>query len=209
MKKNIPTLLVILFVVLAYFAFTEGKNSHTYSATTAVIALGFSLINFYVQHLWNVHKLSCTLISSSYGENGLKAFYTFENMGTHQELIIGGTFVFPKENTNEYSIISTSLDSALMPDMFSPFILKPKEIELKEFYLELNDEQLLQHLHINEGEAFKQSICLKLHFINPNTRRKASRIVECCIIEGNENHIWLSTLHTKQTELLEGELLNI
>src|SRR4030067_1508556 len=106
MKKLIPYLLFLLFIVLAVTAFYKGEASYIYTTATAVISLAFSLFGFYFQYFYNIHKLSCTPVDVSFNGDSMNAYCTFENTGSNEEIIIGGTFTFPKKGTTEHSTIT-------------------------------------------------------------------------------------------------------
>ena len=209
MNKYISSLLVLLFAVLAYMALSQSNNAILFTSATAIIALGISLFNFYFQHFWSAHKLSCTLISASYNGSNIKAYYSFENVGTFEELIIGGTFVFPEEDPSKFSYVSMRNEDDFMPEVMDPFILKPKEIVLKSFSLEISPDELTKHLNKNVGEEFEQIIDMKIDFINPTTRRKAAKLVKCGKLRSTKNYLHMGKMYFRQTNLLEGEMLPI
>lgn len=188
---------------------SQSDNANLSTSATAVIALGVSLFNFYFQHFWSAHKLSCTLISASYNGSNIKAYYTFENVGTFEELIIGGTFVFPEEDPSKFSYVSMRNEDDFLPEIMDPFILKPKQIVLKSFSLIIPPDELAKHLNKNIGEEFEQIIDMKIDFINPTTRRKAAKLVRCAKLRSTKNHIHMGKMYFRQTELLEGEMLRI
>jgi hypothetical protein len=209
MNKYISALLVLLFSVLAYMALSRSNDDNLFTSATAVIALGMSLFNFYFQHFRSLHKLSCTLISASYDGDSIQAYYTFENIGTFEELIIGGTFVFPEKDTGKFSYMSTRNEDDFMPEMMEPYILKPKEIILKHFSLKVSADQLSKHLGKNSGDEFEQVIDIKIDLINPKTRCKAAKLVKCAKLKSTKKYIHMGKMYFRQTELLDGELLRI
>lgn len=172
-----PAILVIVFIVVLVLALVF-KNA-TYATIIAVAGFGISLLNMY--SIYNhVHDIRCTQVSVGYDGGSLVAYYTFENLGTEPEIILGGTFLFPHGDST-YSTLapSGSIHGALLPVMMEPFILKPKEIFLKKFEWKASYENLITIFHKKVGDEFRKPFVISIDFIHPKTRGKKSKMIDC------------------------------
>lgn len=206
MKELIPISLFVLFAVLAIVAFYEGGSSIVYTTVTAVISLGFALFNFYFHYFRDVHKLRFPLVDISFNGQSMDAYCTFENTGTNEEIIIGGTFVFPKESTSEYSTITRKPGIDNLPEIMEPFILRPNQVELRHFNWPVSYDDLLFHFDLERDQKFEQVVNLKVDFINPTNRSKAAKLIGVGTIRFDEEFASFSHMHRRQTQLFEGKL---
>lgn len=215
MKIIIAFLLIILFIIAAYLALSGSENAILFSVITALVAFGFSLFNFYYQHFRSIHDLKCTLVAIGYDGKSFVAHYTFENMGTHQEIILGGTFVFPDDQPEKSYTYSTLVRSNnhhnFMPEIMSPFIIAPKEIALKRFEWYITYKELLSHFKSMKGENFRQNqsvhlLSFKVDFVNPSTRTKASKLIKCSDIMFHDDFISCQKPHKLQNNLFNEKL---
>ncbi len=210
MKKYIALLLVILFAVIAYFAFSEGSSSHPFSSAAAVIALAISLFNFYAQHLHKVHNVYCTMVSVGYDGEKLRAHYTFDNVGTYQEAILGVTFVFPINDAGkEYTTVKRQHYGDHMPELLEPIAINPGDIVVKKFEWYFGFNELLQHVetlhdHKKENKKNEYDISIKVDFIDPETRGKSSKLLHCTKIRIFEETAHCSELFGKRESLFTG-----
>lgn len=216
MKIVIATLFIFLFSFAGYFALFGGDEAKVFIAVTAVAAFGISLFNFYHQHFRSVHDLRCTLVSIGYNGKSFTAHYTFENVGTHQEIVIGVTFVFPDElDGKQYStLIKNHHANDRMPELMEPFVINPKEIILKKFEWDIAYSDLNIHFQTMHGAEFRQQqsdwpLALKIDFVNPKTRTKSSKVVKSADIAFYEDFASIRKPYAQQNKLFEGGLSNI
>lgn len=215
MRIIIAGLLIILFIATAYLALFGGASAILFTSITALAAFGISLFNFYYQHFRSTHDLECTLVSIGYDGKSFIAHYTFENMGTHQEIILGGTFVFPNdriEKSFSYStLVKINDHHDFTPEIMQPFVIAPKEIILKKFEWNITYEELLTHFKSMQGESFRQDqpvhlLSFKVDFINPKTRTKASKLIKCSDIQFYDDFVSCCKPYKLQNNLFEGKL---
>jgi len=212
MKNIIAGLFVLLLISAASLVLFGGERAALFTSITAVVAFGVSLFNFYYQHIRSIHDLGCTLVAIGYNGKKFIAHYTFENMGTHQEIVLGGTFVFPKDcDGKSYSTVSRKHDRDFMPEMMAPFIIKPNEIALKEFEWNITYDDLLTHFQSMEGPDFweKQSIypvSIKIDFVNPQTRSKSSKLIKSADIKFYSAFVDCCKRYNQRHKLFDGEL---
>lgn len=208
MKKIIiPALFILLFCLAAALALFVGTSTADFVAITAVAAFGISLFNFYNQHFRSVHGLSCTLVAIGYNGSKFTAHYTFENTGTHQEIVVGGTFVFPREGEGElYTTLIRPHNNSRMPEMMVPFIIKPKDVILKEFIWEISYDVLMIHLKsMNEIETIGMEaefpMSIKLDFVDPKRRNKSSKLINCADIKFTADFAYCSRQNHQSCKL--------
>jgi len=79
---------------LAVLGWFGGDNTATFTAVTAVVAFGISLFNLYDQRFRSVHDLDCTLVAIGYNGKKFVAHTAFENLGTHDEIVLSGPSCF-------------------------------------------------------------------------------------------------------------------
>lgn len=215
MKKYIALLLVILFAVLAYFAFSEGSESNPFSSAAAVIALAISLFNFYTQYLHKDHRIYCTMVSVGYDGKKLRAHYTFDNVGTYQEAILGVTFVFPENDSGtQYSTVTRQHHGDHMPELLDPIVVNPGDIVVKKFEWEFGFDELLLHLKTSNGcnqnnNKTEYDISIKVDFIDPETRGKASKLLHCTKIRIYDKDAHISEMLGKRESLFAGKTSKI
>lgn len=216
MKNIIAILFVLLFSIATFFAFFGGDVSGVFVVITAVVALGVSLFNFYYQHFRSIHDLSCTLVAIGYNGKKFTAHYTFENIGTYQEIVIGGTFVFPMDDDGrQYSTLRRNhANNDHMPELMAPFVINPKEIILKNFEWDITYNDLLIQFQSDHGSDFRQKqpvrlVSLKIDFVNPKTRTKSSKLIKSADINFYDEFIGIRRPYMQQYKLFEGELSGI
>lgn len=213
--KNIiiAGLFLLLFVSVVILAWFAGDYTTTFTSVIAVVAFGISIFNLYDQRFRSVHDLSCTLVAIGYNGEKFVAHYTFENLGTHDEIVIGGTFVFPEsDDEKQYSTITRKDIHDFMPELIAPFIIKPKEIVLKKFEWNIAYDMLLTHFKSMKGEEFRQNqsiqlLSLKLDFVNPKTRTKSSKLIKSADIKFYDNFVSCSKPYHQQNKIFAGKLL--
>lgn len=216
MKKTIAVLLLCLFTVAAYFALFSGDKAIIFTAVTAIAAFGISLFNFYHEHFRSIHELKTTLVAIGYNGEKFTAHYTFENTGTHQEIVIGATFVFPKDQAGkQYStLIKNHQAQDRMPELMEPFSIEPKEVVLKKYEWDIAYADLLTHFEAMHGHEFRQQqtdwpLALKIDFVNPRTKTKSSKIIKSADIAFYPDFARIRRPYAQQNSLFEGELSSI
>lgn len=215
MRHIMPWLFILLFITTASFAVFGGQNSAEFTTLTAIIALGVALFNFWFQHFRNIHELNCTLVAVGYNGNKFTAHYTFENMGTHQEIVLGGTFVFPiKGEEDSYTTITRRHNDDFMPEMTTPFIIQPKEVLVKEFEWCITYEELLTHLksmnNIDQIETKSEfPMFIKIDFVDPKTRSMSSILINCTDLKLTNGFSYCSKRNHKSCKLFNENKNNI
>ena len=216
MKISIAALFIILFCVAGYFALFGGDEAKVFIPITAVAAFGVSLFNFYHQHFKSIHDLRCTLVAIGYNGKNFTAHYTFENVGTHQEIVIGVTFVFPYDRDGRQFTTQMKNHRAndRMPELTEPFVINPNEIILKKYEWDIAYSDLVIHFQSMHGSEFRQQqtdwpLALKIDFINPTTRTKSSKMIKSADIAFYEDFVSIRKPYVQQNNLFQGELSNI
>lgn len=215
MKHIVTWLFILLFVVAAAFALFGGQNAAIFTSIAAIVALGVSLFNFWFQHFRNVHDLSCTLVAIGYDGHRFTAHYTFENTGSHQEIVLGGTFVFPQKGEGRsYTTIIKRRDNSRMPEMMEPFLIKPKEVLVKEFEWSIAYADLMIHIKsMNELEQIGMEaefpMAMKVDFVDPSSRSKASKLIRVADVKFASDFAYCSRANHGSVKLFEGDRCNI
>lgn len=208
----IAGLFFLLFVFAAVFALFGGDSAAEFTALTAVAAFGISLFNFYDRRFRSIHDLGCTLVAIGYNGKKFVAHYTFENLGTHDEIVLGGTFVFPEgDDGKSYSTLTRKEVRDFMPELMAPFILKPKEIVLKKFEWNISYDLLLTHFQAMKGKEFRQQqpiqlLSFKIGFVNPKTRNKSSKLIKSTDIKFYDDFVDCCKPYHQQNKLFTGKL---
>jgi hypothetical protein len=205
MKILVAALLAILFAILAAMALYNIDTTNPFTTVTAVVALGISLVSFYFTHIWGIHRLNCTLVAASYDGQQLIAYFTFENTGTFQEIVIGATFVFPNTDGKGYSTLTRKSHHDFLPELCEPFVLKPKEIALKKFCWDADHSALLTHFHLSLGDQFEHLVDVKVDFVNPKQRRQSSKLVNFATLKFYKDFADLSKTCHEQNALFKGD----
>lgn len=216
MKIVIAALFIFLFTIAGYFALFGGDAATVFIAVTAVAAFGISLFNFYHEHFRSVHDLKSTLVAIGYNGKSFTAHYTFENIGTHQEIVIGVTFVFPEDRDGKQFSTLTKNHHAndRMPELMEPFVISPKEVILKKFEWDIAYTDLLIHFKAMHGPEFRLQqtgwpLALKIDFVNPKTRTKSSKVVRSADIAFYDDFVSIWKPYAQQNRLFEGALSSI
>jgi hypothetical protein len=205
-KNTVAIAILIIFVLFILKALNE---SSVFTALIALGALAISLVNIYYQYFNSTHQLSCTLIASSYDGNKLDIYCSFENTGSYEEIVLGSTFIFPSDNGDGFSTISSKGTDDFLPEIMEPFILKSKEITLKHYTWNITSDRLREHFRIDRKGILKQDINLKIDFIDPEKRNKSAVIIKLVEIHLTKELERIRTSYHHQNKLFEEKRIKI
>ena len=167
------------FILIAWFVFNFPVDDFRPTLMIALAALGISFYNLYKDSFRKIHDARCTLITGHYKDSKLYSAYTFENLGTESEIIVGAMFGFPGLNNNLRVMsflggtITKIASNTSNQETEEPFILKPKEIVVKEIVWDVPFEIIMRHLGKCKDDEFTASIIIQLSFIDPKRRALA------------------------------------
>lgn len=207
MKSTIATLLAVALGILSVSALAMIDVTNPLPTITAVTALVISFVNLYLSHFLGIHHTSCTLVAASYDGKQLIAHYSFENTGTYEEIILGATFVFP--NPTGYSTLTRKKEDDFLPELCEPFVLKPKQAHLQKFAWNVEPDLLRTHFSSLHPGKVEYPIEIKVDFVHPTRRSKASKRFEYATLRFHESFISISKTYAQQNELFEGEMARI
>jgi len=123
--------------------------------------------------------------------------------------------VFPGgDDEKSYSTLTRKDVHDFMPELKVPFIIKPKEIILKEFEWNITYDLLLTHFQAMKGNEFRQQqpiqpLSIKIDFVNPKTRNKSSKLIKSADIKFYDDFVDCVMRYQQQNKLFSGKLDNI
>lgn len=121
--------------------------------------------------------------------------------------MLGATFVFP--NPDGYSTLSRKHQRDFLPELCEPFILKPKQIHLQRFAWDVSSDLLRTHFSSLDPGKVEYPIEIKVDFVHPTNRSKASKRFECVVLKFYESFVTLSKTYSERNELFKGEMARI
>jgi hypothetical protein len=205
MRTLLGSLLAIALAVLSVAALATIDSSNPLPTVTAVTALAISFVNLYLSHFYGIHRTSCTQVAASYDGQTLTAHYAFENTGTFEEIILGATFVFPEKTPNSYSTLTFKSEHDFLPELGEPVVLKPKQVFLVKYAWKVDSTLLRTHFRLAPDAEYEHLVEIKVDFVHPILRRKASRRFACTSLKFYPTFVTLSKLFSERHELFKGE----
>jgi hypothetical protein len=139
---------------------------------TAIIPILFTAAAMYYEHWRVVHSVRCSYVSATHSDDKIKVRFAFENEGTESEVILGASFCFPQspDYKSHSSFGAFDEDILYQPHLFSPFVLKPGDVEMATFEWPASYQSLSQHF--SNTNRFETEVGIRIIFLDANNHQR-------------------------------------